>query len=209
LIFDQTELQTKDVYKLLSGSIVPRPIAWVSTVNKAGIRNLAPFSFFTVASWNPPTLCFSIGPGANENRSTLKDTLVNIMETGEFVVNIVSLPLANQMHESGAHFPPEVDEFEVVGVTHADSKFISVPRVLEALINMECKLDRIIEIGSNHLVLGRLICYHIKDEIYLGNFKVNTQKLQPIGRLSGNYAFINEFLELPNKDLKRTTDTTM
>ncbi|MBD1382316.1 flavin reductase family protein [Metabacillus arenae] len=196
MIFEQHELNKKEVYKLLSGSVVPRPIAWVSTVDKQGTQNLAPFSFFTVASWNPPTLCFSVGPGASETRTTLKDTLVNIIETGEFVINIVSFPLANQMHESSMNFLPKVDEFDAVGVTPADSNIVRAPRVLESPINMECKLDRIIEVGTNHLVLGRLVCYHIKDDVYIENYKVNTEKLQPIGRLGGNYALINDFFEL-------------
>lgn len=197
MIFELADLTTKDVYKLLSGSVVPRPIAWVSTVSREGVRNLAPFSFFTVASWNPPTLCFSVGPGVNESRAGQKDTLVNIRETGQFVVNVVTYPLAEQMHRSSANYAPEVDEFEAVGVTPLESKRVSAPRVREAPIQMECELDRIIEVGANHLILGRLVCYHIEDDYYLGNYKVNTEKLQPVGRLAGNYAKTETFFELP------------
>ena len=197
MIFELADLTTKDVYKLLSGSVVPRPIAWVSTVSREGVRNLAPFSFFTVAAWSPPTLVFSIGPGVSENRSGKKDTLVNIMETGQFVVNVVTYPLAEQMHRTSAEYAPDVDEFEAVGVTAVEGKCVSVPRVLEAPIQMECELDRIVEVGANHLVLGRLVCYHIDDEYYLGNYKVDTEKLQPIGRLAGNYTKSETFFDLP------------
>lgn len=196
MIIDPTAITPLSVYKLLSGAVVPRPIAWVSTVSRDGIFNLAPFSFFTVASRNPPTLCLSIGPGIGERLGTEKDTLVNIRETGEFVVNIISEPLAKQMHQSSANYPPEVDEFADVGVTATESQIVSVPRVLEAPINMECKLDRIIEVGTDRLILGRVVCYHIKDEIYMGNYKVDLEKLRPVGRLAGNYAFIKDFFEL-------------
>lgn len=199
MIIETESLNSREVYKLLHGSVVPRPIAWVSTVYKNGIRNLAPFSFFTAVSTDPPTVCFSVGPGTFEGRE-IKDTLANIIETNEFVINVVSVPLANQMFESSASFSPEVDEFEAVGVTPAKCKFVGAPRVQESLINMECKLDRIIEVGINRLVLGRIVCYHINEEIYLGNYKVDIQKLQPIGRLAGNYALVNDFFELPNKN---------
>jgi flavin reductase (DIM6/NTAB) family NADH-FMN oxidoreductase RutF len=199
MIFDPAALQKNEVYKLLSGAVIPRPIAWVSTVSKQGIRNLAPFSFFTVASWDPPTLCFCMGAGANEDPDKLKDTLSNIMETGEFVVNMVTLELANQMHKSGGNFPPEVDEFAETGLTPVESQVVSAPSVLEAPIHMECKLDRVIELGVTHMVLGRLVCYHIQDEYYLGNYKVDNQKLQPVGRMAGNYALVENFFELPNE----------
>jgi len=197
LIIELDDLTIRDVYKLLSGSVVPRPIAWVSTVSRDGIRNLAPFSFFTVASWNPPTLCFSIGPGVNETRAGPKDTLVNIQETRQFVVNVVTYPLAEQMQRSSANFAPEVDEFEVAGVTPVAGRRVAAPRVLEAPIQMECELDRIVEVGANHLVLGRLVCYHIRDDCYLGDCKVDIKKLQPVGRLAGNYVKIDTFFELP------------
>lgn len=176
---------------------MPRPIAWVSTVSREGVRNLAPFSFFTVASWDPPTLCFSIGPGAGGNRAGPKDTLVNIRETRQFVVNVVTYPLAEKMHRSSANVAPEVDEFEAVGVTPAEGRRVAAPRVLEAPIQMECELDRIVEVGANHLILGRLVCYHIQDDYYLGDGKVDIARLRPVGRLAGNYAIAETFFAFP------------
>jgi flavin reductase (DIM6/NTAB) family NADH-FMN oxidoreductase RutF len=129
LIIDPEKLDPQSRYKLLIGSVVPRPIAWTSTVSREG--NLAPFSFFTVASRNPPMLCISVGPRVARPPDT-KDTLTNIEETGEFVINIVSLPLSNTMHESSRNHPPEADEFEKAGLTPAPCEVVAAPRVEEA-----------------------------------------------------------------------------
>lgn len=110
MIIDPDTLDPKSGYKLLIGSVVPRPIAWTSTMSAGGVLNLAPFSFFTVASRNPPMLCISIGPRTDDEPGS-KDTLANIEETGEFVINIVSVPLSNAMHESSGSHSPEADEF--------------------------------------------------------------------------------------------------
>ena len=196
MIIDPKTIDKKDVYKLLTGAIVPRPIAWVSTVSKEGVYNLAPFSFFTVASRNPPTLCLSIGPGIGEREGTMKDTLRNAMDTGELVINIVSQSLGQKMQVSSGNFQAEVDEFLQVGVTPSESVGVRPPRVLEAPISMECKVDDIISVGTDHLVLARLVYYHIKDEIYMEGNKVDLLKLEPIGRLAGGYAKVNEIFEL-------------
>ncbi|HZG73528.1 MAG TPA: flavin reductase family protein [Chondromyces sp.] len=195
--FNPEELSPKNMYKLLTGSVVPRPIAWVSTISEDGILNLAPFSFFTVASRQPPTLCISIGPGVEEREGTVKDTLVNIRSTNEFVINVVSTDLGNQMQKSAENVQSEIDEFEIAGLTPIDSDLIRPKRVKEAPIQMECMLERVIQVGTDHLVLGRVVNYHIKDEFYLGNYKVNLEKLRPLGRLAGNYSECMEFFHLP------------
>ncbi|WP_100405194.1 flavin reductase family protein [Bacillus solitudinis] len=197
MIFSPTEIESKNMYKLLTGAVVPRPIAWVSTKSDQGILNIAPFSFFTVASSNPATLCFSVGPGAGGE----KDTLANIRDTEEFVINIVSTDLANAMHKSAEAFPPDIDEFKEAGLTPVKSEAIDVPRVEEAPINIECSLDRIIPVGDNHLVLGKVVHFHIKDECYLGDFKVNLEKVKPLGRLAGNYTIIEKQFSLPHLDV--------
>lgn len=185
------------MYKLLAGAVVPRPIAWVSTISKGGINNLAPFSFFTVASRNPPMLCFSVGPGVDEREGTVKDTLQNIMDTDEFVINIVSLPLAKAMHRSSESLQAEVDEFEVVGVTPEECIVVKASRVKEAPISIECQLEKILSLGTDNLVIGRVVRYHINDDIYMEGDKVNIEKLQPVGRLAGRYAYVDEFFSLP------------
>ena len=134
MIIDPDMLDPRSRYKLLIGSVVPRPIAWTSTLSSKGVPNLAPFSFFTVASRNPAMLCISVGPRVERPPDT-KDTLNNIAETEEFVINIVSLPLSNAMHESSRNHPPEADEFEKAGLTPADCEVVAAPRV-EAAVSM-------------------------------------------------------------------------
>ncbi len=195
MILNPDDLDPRDAYKLLIGSVVPRPIAWVSTVSREGRRNLAPFSFFTVASRNPPTLCISIGPRSDDEQPT-KDTLDNIRETEELVINAVSLPLANAMHESSRTHPPEVDEFKAAGLTPAPCEAVSAPRIEEAFVSMECRLDRVLPIGGDHLVLGRMVRFHVRDDLYKDG-RIDVAALQPLGRLAGDYTKVEDIFDLP------------
>jgi flavin reductase (DIM6/NTAB) family NADH-FMN oxidoreductase RutF len=197
LKFNPDDLSTKEMYKLLTGSVVPRPIAWVSTISEDGVHNLAPFSFFTVASRQPPMLCISIGPGVGEREGTEKDTLVNIRSSKEFVINIVSTPLGNEMQKSSENLPEKINEFDEAGLSAIKSDLVKPMRVKESPINIECKLEQIIPLGSDNLIIGRVVNYHIRDEFYLGNYKVDLEKLQPLGRLAGNYSESKEFFTLP------------
>jgi flavin reductase (DIM6/NTAB) family NADH-FMN oxidoreductase RutF len=198
VILDPSDLDPQSRYKLLIGAVVPRPIAWTSTVDRDGVRNLAPFSFFTVASRNPPMLCISVGPRVQRPPDT-KDTLSNIEETGEFVINIVSLPLSNTMYESSKSHPPEADEFEKAGLTPAPCEVVAAPRVEEAGVSMECVLDRVLELGTDHLVIGRMVRFHVRDELY-ENGRINVEKLQPLGRLAGNYTKVETIFDLPSEE---------
>jgi flavin reductase (DIM6/NTAB) family NADH-FMN oxidoreductase RutF len=198
LIIDPDTLDPQSRYKLLIGSVVPRPIAWTSTVSREGVRNLAPFSFFTVASRNPPMLCISVGPRTDQPPDT-KDTLNNITEMGEFVINIVSLPLSNSMYESSGTHPPKADEFEKAGLTPAPCEVVTAPRVEEAAVSMECVLDRVLELGTDHLIIGRVVRFHVRDELY-ENGRIDVAKLQPLGRLAGNYTKVETIFELPSED---------
>jgi len=198
LIIDPDSLDPQSRYKLLIGSVVPRPIAWTSTINRKGVHNLAPFSFFTVASRNPPMLCISVGPRTDQPPDT-KDTLSNIEEMKEFVINIVSLPLWNAMYESSRTHPPEADEFEKAGLTPAGCEVVRAPRVEEAAVSMECVLERVLELGTDHLVIGRMVRFHVREELY-ENGRINVAKLQPLGRLTGNYTKIETIFELPWED---------
>ena len=202
MIIDPDTLDPRDRYKLLIGSVVPRLIAWTSTIDGKGVRNLAPFSFFTVASRQPPTLCMSVGPPPETEggeRAT-KDTLSNIEETGEFVINIVSLSLSNTMHESSKNHPPEADEFRKAGLTPAPCQVVRAPRVGEAGVSMECLLDRILNLGSDHLVIGRMVRFHVKDELYEAA-RIDVAGLDPLGRLAGNYTKVETIFDLPTEDL--------
>jgi flavin reductase (DIM6/NTAB) family NADH-FMN oxidoreductase RutF len=199
VIIDPSELDSQSVYKLLIGSVVPRPIAWTSTMSAEGGRNLAPFSFFTVASRQPPMLCISVGPRVDSNVPT-KDTLDNVEETGEFVVNIVSMALSNTMFESSKNHPPEADEFMKAGLTPAPCEVVGAPRVEEAGVSMECLLDRVLPLGTDHLVIGRMVRFHVRDELYGDNGRIDVAGLDPLGRLAGNYTKLETIFELPSED---------
>lgn len=174
-----------DVYKLLVGSVVPRPIAFVSSLSSSGVRNLAPFSFFTVASSNPPVVVFQNSVRGNGG---MKDTVTNIRETGEFVVNIVSEDFAEQMNLTSADVAPEVDEWNLSGLTPLPSEFVKPPRVGESRIHMECRLIQIVPVSDKplggSLVLGEVLLFHVADEV-LENFRIDPGVLRPIGRMGG------------------------
>jgi flavin reductase (DIM6/NTAB) family NADH-FMN oxidoreductase RutF len=187
LVLDPRASNYQDVYKVLIGAIVPRPIAFVSTISPEGILNLAPFSFFTAISANPPLLCFC--PTRKSGTEPLKDTLRNISATREFVVNVVSEDIAGQMNTTSGDFAADVDEFEAAGLTPIPSDLVKPPRVAESHVHMECKLYLAIEIsdlpGGGNLVIGQVVRLHV-DDAYVDNFKIDPDKLRAIGRMGGN-----------------------
>jgi flavin reductase (DIM6/NTAB) family NADH-FMN oxidoreductase RutF len=174
-----------DVYRLLIGSVVPRPIALVSTVSPNGTFNLAPFSFFTVVCADPPVLCISVSRRA---QGAHKDTLANIEATGEFVINIVSEEFAAQMNITSGDYPPEVDEFSLAGLTPVKSDLVKPPRVGQSKVNFECKLTNNVLVsdrpGGSNLVLGEAVCIHVDDGVLEGN-RIHPDRLRAIGRLGG------------------------
>lgn len=138
MMIGHTQFERRNMSKLIKGIVVPRPIAWISSIDEKGTRNLAPFSFFTVASMDPITLCFSIGTGGNVEED--KDTLANIKWTGEFVIKIVSEPLANKMYESSKYYKSDQNEFYITGLRMEKGELVGVPKVAEALAQMECQV---------------------------------------------------------------------
>ena len=186
MTIDPAKHDARDVYKLMIGSILPRPIAFVSSLSAAGVRNLAPFSFFTAISANPPVICFA--PMVRATGGPKKDTLRNVQETREFVVNIVSEDFAQQMNICSAEFPPEVDEFEQSGLTPVASEVVRPPRVRESKVHYECRLIQVVEVSSKplggSLVLGEAVRIHIADEV-LDGFRIDPDKLRAIGRMGG------------------------
>ena len=164
--FDPSEIRPSLFYQRMIHCIVPRPIAWVSTISSDGISNVAPFSYFTGVGSRPPTLLFC---PANNRQGEPKDTLRNIQETGDFVVNIVPFAVAEQMNASAADLPAEESEFEACGVTEAVSAKVKSPRVAESPVQFECTTREILNIGEGpggaNIVIGNVVQMHIDDRV--------------------------------------------
>jgi len=180
---------------VLTGVIVPRPIAFVSTMSPDGEVNLAPYSFFNAVSYSH--VVFSSSRHVS-NKS--KDTLRNIEETGQFVVNIVVDPIADAMNATAAEYPEGVDEFEIAGLTHAPSQIVKPPRVAESPVNIECELDQVVQIGSgpheHGLVIGKILLMHVSDDVIDGH-RIDQAKLMATGRMAGNmYCRTNDRFEM-------------
>ncbi|WP_066061688.1 flavin reductase family protein [Neobacillus soli] len=180
-------LEWQDAYKLLVGSILPRPIAFVSTMDRKGTANAAPFSFFTAICADPMLICFS--PMRRGTDGAKKDTLVNIENTRQFVINIVSEGMASKMNDCAIEFPTDVDEIEEVGLTKERSIKVSVPRIKESLVHLECELYQVLHFGdkpgAGSLVIGKVIHVHVNDGLY-SHGRIDTAQLAPIGRMAGN-----------------------
>jgi flavin reductase (DIM6/NTAB) family NADH-FMN oxidoreductase RutF len=187
LIVDPGTARQVDIYKLMIGAIVPRPIAFVSTMSAEGALNLAPFSFFNAIGSAPPLICFTAGVRARSDPS--KDTLRNIVRTGEFVVNLVSEEIAEKMNITSGDYPPEVDEFALAQLTPIPSDLVKPPRVKESRFQMECKRYLMVEVGAlpggGTLVLGEVLRFHIADDVIDDNLRINPDKLRAIGRMGG------------------------
>jgi flavin reductase (DIM6/NTAB) family NADH-FMN oxidoreductase RutF len=186
VVVDPAASSIRDIEKLLVGVILPRPIAFVSTISPAGIFNLAPFSFFTAVCPKPPVVCF-----CNSIRSrdgSKKDTLCNVEATGEFVLNVVSEDIAQQMVLCSGEYPREVDEFQVSGLTPIPSDLVKPPRVKESRVQMECRLLQVVTVstepGGGSLVMGEVVRFHVADSV-IEDGKVDPDKLRAIGRMGG------------------------
>lgn len=187
------------MYKIMIGSILPRPIGWISSINPDGCANLAPFSFFNAVCSNPATVIFC--PSVRSTDSASKDTLNNVRSTGEFVVNIVTEELATAMNLTSTEFPSEIDEIEAAGLTPLPSKLVKPPRVGESPIHYECRVMEIINIGDapggGSIVVGRVVHLHVSEEVLLGTDKIDLARLKPVGRLAGNaYCRVTDIFEM-------------
>ncbi len=172
------------LFRLVLGLVVPRPIGWVSTVSREGVLNIAPFSFFNAVNDEPPVLMISV---SDRDDGTPKDTVRNILETGEFVVNLVTEDLFEKMLVTGEDFPPEVDEFEKAGLTPEPSKFVKAPRVKESKVSFECRLFRHEKVYDMHLILGEALLISVEDGIVDEEGRVDYNRLRILGRLGGKY----------------------
>ena len=208
-----SELSHREFYRILIGSVAPRPIAWVSTLDRDGQPNLAPFSFFNALSAKPPLLGFSPGLRKIESEShppesRPKDTLHNIRETGEFVVNLVTFDLSEKMNLTSGEYEHEINEFELTGLTQAPSEKVRPPRVAESPVSFECKLERIIDFGtewpSSSLVIGEIVSVHLEERV-LRNDRFDLDAVDLIGRMGGNqYTRTTHRFEMERPKVART-----
>ncbi|MFK0160870.1 flavin reductase family protein [Streptomyces sp. NPDC090493] len=207
---DSSTLDHKAAYKLMIGSIIPRPIAWVSTLSTSGVANLAPISFFTSVGSTPPRVSLSIQ--SKSDRVTAKDTLSNIKATGEFVVNMATLPQIAALNNSAREFEPDEDEFEMVDLDKEASTMVSPPRVKGAPIAFECRVFQVFGSpdGLAGVVWGDVVNFHVRDDIYV-NGRIDFGALAPVGRLAAEYTVVdNAFIPpLDNSVMKERTSRRM
>lgn len=188
---DPAEHKPRNIYKLMTGIIVPRPIALVSTVDANGSTNLAPFSFFAGVGSAPPTVLFcpALRAGGGVEPAGRKDTLRNVEATREFVINVVSEEIASEANTTAAEVGPEVDEFKLSGLTPLASEMVKAPRVAESPAQMECRLLQVIYTGdkpaSGVIVLGEVVRFHVREELF-EDFRIDPAGLDAVGRMAGN-----------------------
>lgn len=198
MFFDFQTLPTRERYKLIVSTIVPRPVAWVVTQDADGINNAAPYSFFNALTDDPVVIAIGCGPTPEGSK---KDTLQNIRNTGQFVVNLVSADNAEQMNVTAIQFPPEVDELKEAGLTATPSTLIKPPRILESPVALECETFQLIPVSHHTIVLGRVLAMHVRDDCVLDPAKnyIDTEKLNLVGRMHGRgwYARTTDRIEIP------------
>ncbi len=192
------EREPRANHHTLLSCVLPRPIAFVSTVSPEGVPNLAPFSFFNAVGSSPPAIIFSPATRAN---NTDKDTLNNIKATGEFVVQVVTHDIKEAMNQASANYPTGVNEFEQAGFTQVPSVHVKPPRVGESPVQMECKLVQVVKVGdgplSANIVIGHVLCFHVADGYLLENGTVDVEKVDLVGRMGGDwYSTIRDRFEL-------------
>ncbi len=188
-------MDTETAYRLLIGAVVPRPIAWITTKSRAGVVNAAPFSSYNYVAHSPPMVAVNIGTRDGE----LKDTARNIVETGEFVINVATLETMEAMHGTSADYPPEASESEALGIELLPSQFVAPPRVAASPIQMECRLERALPLGRglNTLYIGEVIAFHLSSQVFDGRY-VDSVGMKPVSRLGGPlYAALGQIHERP------------
>jgi len=200
ITIDPSAISERDNYKLLSGSIVPRPIAFVTTLSDNGVLNGAPFSYFSIVSTQPPMLSVSVG----RKQGVMKDTARNAIHAGAFVVHVVDERNVEKVNVTAAGLPSDVSEVEIAGLTQVDSEMIQVPGVEEAKIRMECVLEQVIPLGgagsepANDLLIGRVVRFHLANDVYdpIKGY-INSESLRPVGRMAGNdYAALGKLFSI-------------
>jgi flavin reductase (DIM6/NTAB) family NADH-FMN oxidoreductase RutF len=190
MIIEPESLSPSAMYRFMIGTIVPRPIAFISTVDKAGAFNVAPFSYFNAITNRPPLVGISITHRAGEP----KDTLRNIQEIGDFVVNVVNESLLERVVHASGEFGRDVDEFRLTGLTPVKSDLVQSPRVGESPVSLECRRFRIVELGDSLFTVGEIVRAHVAEDV-LTDGRVDIEKLRPVGRLGGDgYAIVRDVI---------------
>jgi len=177
-VFDPAELPPRRMYQVLTASVVPRPIAWVSTLSEDGVANLAPYSFFSVSSTNPPVVQFT--------SVTRKDSLRNIEATGEFVINVATEPLMKVVNASSATYGHDVDEFAALGIETEPSEHVRPVRVAASPVAIECRLAQIVPVGDSFVVMGDVLAVAVRDEAVAEDGLPDFAALAPLSRLGRN-----------------------
>lgn len=180
--YDPRAMQTNEIYRLMISLVVPRPIAFVSTVSPEGRLNLAPFSYFNAISSKPAYIAITYTHRPDDP----KDTLRNIRETGEFVVNVVSEELLEPMVKTSGEYPSGIDEFELAGLTARPSRLVKPPAVAESPAHLECRFEHEMTFGNGTLVVGEVIAIDVDDAMFTDGY-VDAMKLRPVGRLAGEF----------------------
>ena len=196
--FNPDDLERSAIYKLLTGSIIPRPIGWISSISEDGINNLAPFSYFNMLGDDPPHVMFSTRRDNDKN----KDTLNNVLATKQFVVNMVTEDVVEQMNTTSQNIPADESEFDLANLTPIPSIKVKPMRVKESKIHFECELVHHYFLeghqqGGACVVIGRIVMMHFDDQVLLEDYKINLETYKPVSRLAGsNYSKIGEMFSI-------------
>ncbi len=196
--FDSQNTDPSTLYKLITGTVIPRPIGWISTIDNNGINNLAPFSFFNIAGEDPPHVMFSTVRSGDKN----KDTLNNILSNNQFVVNLVTEDVVEKMNTTSQQVAPSIDEFELAELTPIDSIHVKPKRVKESLVHFECEMVHHYFLedhknGGAAIIIGKIITIHIDDSILMENARINLEIYKPVARLAGaNYSKLGEIFSV-------------
>jgi flavin reductase (DIM6/NTAB) family NADH-FMN oxidoreductase RutF len=205
MLLDPGRIAGPEMYRFLISAVVPRPIAFVSTRSAGGRVNLAPFSYFNAISSVPPLVGIAIVDRPGDE----KDTLRNIRETGEFVVNLVCEPMLAAMAKTAGDWPSDTSEFEVAGLTPEPSEVVAPPYVRESPLQLECRLHREVPLGNSFLVVGEVVMVRVRDDVFTDG-RVDPVKLQPVGRLGGEYySLLREVVKEPRPRVSRSTGSPL